>query len=284
MRRLAFIIVFLSIGTTVCAVGQISLPIIEKVKSIKLLSSTHVDVEKLLAAESFSYTTAENHYQSFWFEDSVVTIWYSRGTCEQEEYKWNDWKAPEGQVVRILVSPKTEFSVKDVLLDMSKFRKERTDWHRKGYYVYFDKTKGLAIETRHDEVIRIQFFPPRSDQPKLCDSKEVRSYYASNRWIRLPDLKKSIIDYNQPPNVLDVQLEQISASSNEYSVTTIAKDPEGDVLTFQYKTSGGSIIGTGGKVIWDLSGVDPGKYRISVGADDGCGICGKIVTRSVTIQ
>jgi hypothetical protein len=283
MRRLACVIVFLSAGCT-CAFGQISLPIIEKIKTIKLLESKREDVEKLLAAESFSYSSAESHYQSFWFEDSVVSIWYSKGTCVQREYEMNDWNVPEWYVVRVLVSPKDDFSAKDVSVDLSKFQRERTDWHRKGYYVYFDKTKGLAIETRHNAVQRIQFFPPKSDQSRLCQDTAVRMYYSSNRWMRLPDTKKTIIDYDQPPNVIDVQLEKLSGSPNQYSVTTIAKDPEGDVLTFQYKTSGGNIIGTGAKVIWDLSVVGPGKYTIAVGADDGCGICGRIVTKSVTIQ
>ena len=60
-------------------------------------------------------------------------------------------------------------------------------------------------------------------------------------------------------------------------------DPENDVLTFSYKVSGGRIIGTGQKVKWDLTGVSPGTYTITVGADDGCGICGTTKTEEVTV-
>jgi hypothetical protein len=283
MQQAVFFILFVALGTTT-VLGQISLPILEKVKTIKLLESTREDVEKLLARESFSYSSANDHYQDFWMEDVVVTIWYSAGTCEQEEYKWNDWKVPEWQVVRVLVSPKEDFSIKDISVDMSKFRKERTDWQRKGYSVYFDKTAGLAIDTRHDRVERIQFFPPKSNQNKLCESNSVRKYYASSRWMRLPDSKKTINDYNYPANVTDVRIIKVDDASNRFTIETVAKDPEGDILTFEYKTSAGIIIGTGPRVIWDLSGLGVGKYKISVGANDGCGFCGKIVTKSVTIQ
>jgi hypothetical protein len=36
-------------------------------------------------------------------------------------------------------------------------------------------------------------------------------------------------------------------------------------------------------VKWDLTGVSPGTYTITVGADDGCGICGTTKTEEVTV-
>lgn len=66
-------------------------------------------------------------------------------------------------------------------------------------------------------------------------------------------------------------------------VTVSAEDPEQDVLTYNYTVSGGRIVGTGAKVTWDLSGVQAGTYTITAGVDDGCGICGKTMTTSVTI-
>jgi hypothetical protein len=36
-------------------------------------------------------------------------------------------------------------------------------------------------------------------------------------------------------------------------------------------------------VKWDLSGVYPGSYTIAAGVDDGCGICGKTQTKTVTV-
>jgi hypothetical protein len=72
--------------------------------------------------------------------------------------------------------------------------------------------------------------------------------------------------------------------STSISVTTTAVDPENDVLTYNYTVSGGRIVGTGASVSWDLSGVQPGSYTITAGVDDGCGICGKTETRTITIR
>jgi hypothetical protein len=37
-------------------------------------------------------------------------------------------------------------------------------------------------------------------------------------------------------------------------------------------------------VVWDLSGVPAGKYSIVVGSDDGCGFCGRTMTKEVEIM
>lgn len=63
-----------------------------------------------------------------------------------------------------------------------------------------------------------------------------------------------------------------------------ALDPENDILTYNYIVSGGKIVGSGSKVRWDLSTVYPGSYTITAGADDGCGICGKTQTKTVTVE
>lgn len=67
-------------------------------------------------------------------------------------------------------------------------------------------------------------------------------------------------------------------------VATKAFDREGDVLTFSYTVSGGRLVGTGQNVKWDLNGLDPGKYTITAGVDDGCGLCGKTWTEDVTVS
>jgi len=67
------------------------------------------------------------------------------------------------------------------------------------------------------------------------------------------------------------------------SVATHATDPENDVLTYSYTVSGGRVIGTGANVQWDLSGATPGTYTITTGVDDGCGICGRTNTQTITI-
>lgn len=63
--------------------------------------------------------------------------------------------------------------------------------------------------------------------------------------------------------------------SNSVSVTTNATDPDNDPLVYQYTVSGGTIQGTGANVTWDVSGLRPGTYTLSVAVDDGCGVCGQ---------
>jgi hypothetical protein len=57
-----------------------------------------------------------------------------------------------------------------------------------------------------------------------------------------------------------------------------------DVLTYNYTVSGGRIVGSGANVSWDLSGVRPGTYTITVGADNGCGVCGTTKTETITVR
>ncbi len=66
-------------------------------------------------------------------------------------------------------------------------------------------------------------------------------------------------------------------------VSVKALDPKNDVLTYSYTVSAGKVVGMGAKVKWDLSGVASGVYSITVGVDDGCGVCGKTITKTITI-
>lgn len=74
------------------------------------------------------------------------------------------------------------------------------------------------------------------------------------------------------------------SSNKQFKIKTVAADPENDVLTYNYNVSGGKIIGSGAEVIWDLSNAPIGTYTITAGVDDGCGICGKTVTKTVIIK
>lgn len=66
-------------------------------------------------------------------------------------------------------------------------------------------------------------------------------------------------------------------------VVTKALVEEGKTITYTYQVSGGKIVGEGAKVIWDLSGVKAGTYTITVGVEDGCGICGPTKTETVKV-
>jgi len=60
-------------------------------------------------------------------------------------------------------------------------------------------------------------------------------------------------------------------------------DPDNDVVTFNYKVSGGKIIGQGARVTWDVTGLAPGTYTIIAGVNDGAGICGQIKKQKLEI-
>ncbi len=68
------------------------------------------------------------------------------------------------------------------------------------------------------------------------------------------------------------------------SVATKASDPENDVLAYNYTVSGGRINGQGANVQWDLSTAQPGTYTITTGVDDGCGVCGRTNTQTITVK
>lgn len=113
-----------------------------------------------------------------------------------------------------------------------------------------------------------------------------------------PDPNKKV--ENKAPNVIDVELDRTElrlpppkqgspptypdySDSLRVGVVTTAADPESDVLVYNYMISGGLIVGTGTKVIWDLNGVVAGTYTLTAAVDDGCGLCGARVTKTVTV-
>jgi hypothetical protein len=69
---------------------------------------------------------------------------------------------------------------------------------------------------------------------------------------------------------IKVSAEITSNSSNEY-------------FLYRYEVSGGKIIGQGKEVIWDLSEMPKGTYTITANVDNGCSLCGKAITKSVSI-
>jgi len=114
-------------------------------------------------------------------------------------------------------------------------------------------------------------------------------------WFKRIFGRKGKIIYEPTANVNDVSLSQneivASCSDNKNScsnsekinVSTAAVDPENDPLIYRYKVGAGKIVGEGAKVVWDLSGTKPGTYTITAGVEDGCGVCGRTVTKEVKV-
>ncbi len=104
---------------------------------------------------------------------------------------------------------------------------------------------------------------------------------------------RSAVFLNRPPKVVELLLDKgslaASCDSNIFEGTALeisvkAIDPDDDVLNYNYIVTAGKIVGQGAKVKWALTGVAPGVYSITVGADDGCGDCGKTITKTVTVS
>jgi hypothetical protein len=96
------------------------------------------------------------------------------------------------------------------------------------------------------------------------------------------ELSKTVVNLPCPPGFRPASGQNCGDQTVE--IRTTAVDPENAVLTYNYTVSGGRIVGSGANVTWDLSGVRPGTYTITVGVDDGCGICGKTQTRIIEVK
>ena len=94
-------------------------------------------------------------------------------------------------------------------------------------------------------------------------------------------LSDNVVTLGCPPGQVS---ENACDDSRMVKVSTSAADAENDVLTYNYTVSGGRIVGQGANVDWDLSGVQPGTYTITTGVDDGCGVCGKTETKTITVE
>lgn len=73
------------------------------------------------------------------------------------------------------------------------------------------------------------------------------------------------------------------SENNLIEINVSANDSDGDFLLYQYVVSAGKLIGTGSQIKWDVSGLKPGIYTISVLADDGCGLCGQPAIKEIEI-
>jgi hypothetical protein len=68
----------------------------------------------------------------------------------------------------------------------------------------------------------------------------------------------------------------------EVKLKAIACDLDDDNLLYTYSTTGGRITGNGAEAVWNLNGVRPGSYIVTVEVDDGCG-CISFSSGDVTV-
>jgi len=76
---------------------------------------------------------------------------------------------------------------------------------------------------------------------------------------------------NRPP-VMTCSADRSSVLIGErVNITAVASDPDGDPLTYSWRTNGGQIVGSGASVVLDTSGLAAGRYTVTGRVDDGRG-------------
>jgi outer membrane protein OmpA-like peptidoglycan-associated protein len=76
---------------------------------------------------------------------------------------------------------------------------------------------------------------------------------------------------NRPPTMTCSAHRTTVLVGERVRITAIARDPDGDPLTYSWRTNGGQIIGSGASVQLDTSGVAPGSYTVTGRVEDGRG-------------
>jgi hypothetical protein len=282
---------------------------LDKVKEIKLLESNRDDVRKIFAAYKLETNEHRKYEDLFYTNDAEIEVVYSTGNCEDDEYE--GLNIPKLKAVRISVSPKNpvKFTETEPIFSLigtrrSKLKRERVYIDEENIYLYHNKDLGIGFYVVDGMVETIMFKPSKNFYYLMCDKKAAKRISVTSSWFSEP-LKERVHIVcrlpNNPPDVDNVilSLTEITAScflsdaaqnkscSDGVKVLTVfavSKDPEGDVITYDYKVSGGKIIGQGEKVLWDLSDIKPGTYTITAATDDGCGFCGKSMTKTVVVK
>jgi len=220
---------------------------------------------------------------------STVSIQYASGKCvEDHDYDFisaDDWAVPAGVIAEIEIPPWDGVELRDLGIDTTNFQRKKPYRAYDQWHVLYDKDLGIAIEVYNDTGVHsIHLFPSRANLSRLCKNPKLRRFYLSNDWRRRPEKKTMMVDSNHTVHVADVQITPLNGEGPKFQVDTTAQDPDNDVLTYNYVVSGGKIVGVGARVVWDLSGSALGTYKITVGVDDGCGICGRILSKVITIK
>lgn len=287
---------YLFIISAMCgfAFAQSRLPEFVKAKEIKLLESTREDVKRILA----NYESNDSDTESFSTQNADITISYSTGDCSSNENS-ERWNIPKGKVKFIKIFVYRSVKTDDVGFDFSDFQKETKFENTKNRFIYRNRSLGVALEVFENEVETLFLFPAGNNYSLVCDNETGKEFSASKSWSEDSELWNSTIPIckNIPAKVDNLILssaeiiigcnsknKSCSDSTREISITTEASDPENDVLVYDYKVSGGKIVGQGAKVVWDLWGVELGTYIITAGVDDGCGICGQTKTQTVVVK
>ena len=76
---------------------------------------------------------------------------------------------------------------------------------------------------------------------------------------------------NTPPTISCATDRSPIMPGERTGITATASDPDNDPLTYNYSTTGGQIVGSGAKVEFDSTGLQPGSYTVKCSVSDGRG-------------
>ena len=258
---------------------------LERARSVKMLSDDREAVRKIFY--DFNLDDSDETSDEFSFGDTQIEVTYSSGTCDEEEEEEEVWSIPAGRVVKVLISEYGEWKLKDLKIDLSALTKESRFLNSEASFIYHAKKDGLVVEVSGDEVENVLMFPSVDSTAKRCNSNFAKEFFAEKSWFGRKGPPSGYVCEMKPASVTELELShtEISAiTQKQVEITATAFDPENDPLVYVYNVSVGKIIGTGAKVKWDLSGVRSGTYMITAGVDDGCGLCGATMTKTVAVK
>jgi hypothetical protein len=271
-------ILFLTFSIVGTAFGQMA---DEDWQQIVVMKSKKQDVERILGEPRPGINSSD--FMSFYSaKNGGVTVFYSLGLCEPGERA--GWNFEKGIVTELDFFPYRFLPFKSLKIDRKKFKKALVgDTDDVGYR---NEADGIEYIVREGKVVMISYFPGTRFSQLECEAIN-----------KLPPLKEN----NDPSDVTDIHLnvseltkrcaEDAGQNSCGDSSMLVAVQiyvnnlSDRDILSYVYGVSGGKIVGVGEKVTWDLSGVEPGTYKITVGVGKGPWVkSGKSMTKTVIVR
>ena len=97
-------------------------------------------------------------------------------------------------------------------------------------------------------------------------------------------IKELILDKSELIAACPVgRLRRIRCESGNCGIV-VSSVADGKIMTYNYQTNGGEIVGSGDKVLWNLAGLKPGEYSITGSASDDGTIFGEPKTATIEIK
>lgn len=271
------------------ALGQYQDRALERARSVKLLTDDRETVRKIFSDLNLDYSNDIS--DRFSFGETEIEVTYSSGECDEDEDEI--WDAPAGRAVQIEISDSSGLTSDLLKFDLTTLEREQIFFGRDEFFILHSKANGFAVEVDEEngekELKSLILFPSAGLKAKPCKTKFAKEFVELKSWFGSRKLKdRQVCDFNnRHANVTDLALShrEISATVKaQVEITTTAVDPENDILTYSYTVTGGRIVGSGAKVIWDMTGVRQGSYSITVGVDDGAGVVGETRSAVVTVK